>query len=259
MRYQRFFLVLTFICSVIIIQQNAFSEELSSIHQTNLNLVDRLARSEEIQKAMLMEMRTRFEAMNVKFEAMNAKIEEGQKAILVEMRTRFEGVNKRFETIDKRFEAIDKRFEAIDKRFEAIDKRFEAIDRRFERMENQINNRINAVESRVSQQGTLIIAMLAAIISLIAYVIWDRNTAFNKAFKEAFIKIENLFEIHVEKYHNVEPIAHKENKSSIAPQNKGKTAETDNFSIPQNIQEKFRDVVNFMNQFPEMRPVMQMT
>ena len=245
MRYQRFFLVLTFICSVIIIQQNAFSEELSSIHQTNLNLVDRLARSEEIQKAMLMEMRTRFEAMNVKFEAMNAKIEEGQKAILVEMRTRFEGVNKRFETIDKRFEAIDKRFEAI--------------DRRFERMENQINNRINAVESRVSQQGTLIIAMLAAIISLIAYVIWDRNTAFNKAFKEAFIKIENLFEIHVEKYHNVEPIAHKENKSSIAPQNKGKTAETDNFSIPQNIQEKFRDVVNFMNQFPEMRPVMQMT
>jgi septation ring formation regulator EzrA len=64
------------------------------------------------------------------------RLEEGQKAILREMDKRFEFMDKRFESIDKRFESMDKRFESIDKRFESMDKRFESIDKRFDQMIN---------------------------------------------------------------------------------------------------------------------------
>jgi len=48
------------------------------------------------------------------------RLEEGQKAILREIDNRFEAIDKRFEAIDKRFESIDKRFESIDKRFDQL-------------------------------------------------------------------------------------------------------------------------------------------
>ena len=48
------------------------------------------------------------------------RLEEGQKAILREMDKRFKSIDNRFESIDKRFESIDKRFESIDKRFDQL-------------------------------------------------------------------------------------------------------------------------------------------
>ena len=62
------------------------------------------------------------------------RLEENQKAIL----QRIEDLEKRFEAhfeaIDKRFEDISKRFEDINKRFEDINKRFEDIGRQLDRM-----------------------------------------------------------------------------------------------------------------------------
>ena len=55
------------------------------------------------------------------------RLEEGQKAILREMDKRFEAIDKRFESIDKKFESIDKRFESIDKRFDQMINIFIAI------------------------------------------------------------------------------------------------------------------------------------
>ena len=45
------------------------------------------------------------------------RLEEGQKALFRELDKRFEAIDRRFESIDKRFESFDKRFEAINKRF----------------------------------------------------------------------------------------------------------------------------------------------
>ena len=59
------------------------------------------------------------------------RLEEGQKAIEKEQKMFREEMNERFKGIDKRFEAIDKRFEDINKRFEDMDKRFEQMDKRF--------------------------------------------------------------------------------------------------------------------------------
>jgi len=48
------------------------------------------------------------------------KLEEGQKAILREIDQRFESMDHRFESIDHRFESIDHRFESIDQRFDQL-------------------------------------------------------------------------------------------------------------------------------------------
>ena len=52
------------------------------------------------------------------------RLEEGQKAIKEEMNRRFDEMNKRFE---ERFEAIDKRFDEMNRRFE---QRFDEMDKR---------------------------------------------------------------------------------------------------------------------------------
>ena len=241
-----------------------FADELS-IHQTNLNLVERIAKLEEGQK--------------VRFQA----LEEAQKAIVVEMRTRFQVVEQRFESleksIDKRFEAVDRRFEAVDQRFEAIDARFDIVDERFNSLIREMNQRfasvdqrfasidqrfealdqrfeslekrLDLIENHVGRLGTfmftMLSAILAAIIALIAYNIWDRKTVFDK--------IEQLFQSHIEKYHTPEPI---EMKQKGRPE-QNKTIDQlidEGYEIPKNMQDKLRDVFNFVNQFPEMRPVL---
>jgi outer membrane murein-binding lipoprotein Lpp len=41
------------------------------------------------------------------------RLEEGQKALRNEIQVHFESIDKRFESIDKRFESIDKRFDQL--------------------------------------------------------------------------------------------------------------------------------------------------
>jgi chaperonin cofactor prefoldin len=235
MKQRQFLVVVATIFTFLSILQKGFTEDLTSMHQTSLNLVDRLAR-----------------------------LEEGQKSIKVEMRTRFESIEKRFESIDKRFESIDKRFESIEKRFESLDNRFESLDNRFELLERlfekrfeSIDKRIDALASQVAQQGSYNLAMLAAILGLMGYVIWDRKTAMEKALSATYLKMEHLFQTHIEKYHP-EPVEQKENNVFYAKDNVSTGHRiNDEVIIPNNIKEKFRDIINFMNQFPDMRSINQ--
>ena len=197
-----------------------FAEEISN-YQANLNLVERFAR-----------------------------FEEGQKAIVTEMRTRFKAVDQRFEmliqNIDKRFEAVDKRFEMliqnIDKRFEAVDKRFEMFEKRFD----SIDNRFNAMSNQITTLFMLFSAIIAAIIALIAYMIWDRRT---------------VMAYHEKKYHVAEPVEKKASEPAIVLDTQNANIANqkvdEGFNIPKKIQDDLRNVVNYMNQFPEMRPILQ--
>lgn len=211
--------------------QVSFAEN-ASIYQTNLNLIDRISKLEEGQKAIVIEMRTRFKAVDARFEMLEKSIDK-----------RFEAIDKRFEMLEK---SIDKRFEMLEK---SIVKRFEAIDKRFDSLENQYNS-----------QGNINLAMLASIIALIAYVIWDRKTAFNKAFSEVSQKIEQLVQSHLEKMNISESIANKEDEEHEEEKNSivvDSHVDKSNFIVPKHIQEKFHELINFMNQFPEMRPVLR--
>ena len=95
-----------------------------------------------------------------------ARIEEGQKAIISEMKTRFESfyreMNQRFGAVDQRFESVDQRFESLDKRFEAIDQRFESLEKRIDMLSNYI----------IAMIGMFITIFL----SIIGYAIWERKT-----------------------------------------------------------------------------------
>ena len=213
-------------CLIYITSNIVYAEDLS-IHQTNLNLIERIT-----------------------------KLEEGQKSIVTEMRTGQQAVNSRFEmmekNIDSRFESLiremNQRFESVDKRFESIDKRFESIDKRFDLLTDQNNKRFDSLENQYNFQGNLSLVIFAAIISLMGYIIWDR-----KSYIEKIEKIERLFQS--------DPVAIKEKEQTVpVDSNNMKSAEQlikEGFTIPEHIQEKFRDVFTFLNQFPEMRPVLR--
>jgi len=64
-----------------------------------------------------------------------ARIEEGQKAIISEMKTRFESF---YREMNQRFGAVDQRFESVDQRFESLDKRFESLEKRIDMLSNYI-------------------------------------------------------------------------------------------------------------------------
>ena len=125
--------------------------------------------------------------LNLKIIERLTKIEEGQKSIIVEMRTRFEAIDKRFESIDKRFEIVDQRFEAVlremDKRFEAMGKQIEAVDKR-----------IDAVDKRIDQMNTFFLAMTATFVSIflaiIGFGVWDRRTILGKAKKNSEVLLQ---------------------------------------------------------------------
>ncbi|ETR66604.1 MAG: hypothetical protein OMM_12584 [Candidatus Magnetoglobus multicellularis str. Araruama] len=201
-----------------------------------------------------------------------ARLEEGQKVIIAQ----FEAVDKRFEAVDKRFEAVDKRFEAVDKRFDSLiremNQRFEAVDKRFDSLIREMNQRFEAVNKRfealdkridlidnhVSNLDSYFLAILGAIVALMAFIIWDRKTAFDKVFK----KIEQLFQSHVEDFHYSQPVL-----SQVAPEEKSDNELSDTLgsikfqnntmTIPRSILEQFQNVVSFMSQFPETRKCMQ--
>jgi len=107
---------------------------------------DRITRTEEKVQSLRNEMNTKFEAMYSKFEAMDSK---------------FEAMYSKFEAIDSKFEAMDSKFEAMDTKFEALDAKFEAMD--------------SKIETLYWGFGIMIALMLF----LFGYIIWDRRTALN--------------------------------------------------------------------------------
>ncbi|ETR66345.1 MAG: hypothetical protein OMM_05697 [Candidatus Magnetoglobus multicellularis str. Araruama] len=216
---------------IILIYGTGFAEELS-LNEKYLENVQRLARLEEGQKAII----ARFEAVDKRFDS-----------LIREM-------NQRFEAVDKRFEAVDKRFEAVDKRFEAVDKQFESLIREMNQRFEALNKRIDSIENHVSRLDNYFLTILAAIIGLIAYIIWDRKTAFDAVYK----KIEQLFQDHIDQLHYSQPISSQvtyDNNSDADLSNETSSTRYQNnaMTIPRNIQEQFQNVVHFMNQFPETR------
>jgi chaperonin cofactor prefoldin len=228
-----------------------FAEEITT-YQANLNIVERLARFEEGQKAIVTEMRTRFEAIDNRFEMLIKNIDKRFEAVDHRFEMLIKNIDKRFEAIDNRFEMliknIDKRFESVDNRFamleKSIDKRFDSIDKRFD----SIDKRFDSISNQITTLFMLFSAIIAAIIALIAYIIWDRRT---------------VMASHEKKYHAPEPVEKVESEPAVVLDTQNTNIANqkivEDFKIPKKIQDDLRNVVNYMNQFPEMRPILQPT
>ena len=161
---------------------------------TDREIVERLTRLEEGQKAILREMNTRFESMDKRFESIDKRFESIDR--------RFESVDNRFESIDKRFESVDKRFDSIDKRFGSVDKRFDSIDKRFDSIHKRfdsIDKRFDSIDKRFDQMFNVLIAIISAFAGIVAvtigFAIWDRRTMirpFETTVKVMEEKIEDI-------------------------------------------------------------------
>ncbi len=103
-----------------------------------------------------------------------AEIKQRQQGFSEKLDQTRDSLNRRMDdmmiNIDKRFESIDKRFESIDNRFESIDKRFDSMGNRFESLEQRLESMVNIT---IAMFGSV----MALIIALIGYTIWDRRTA----------------------------------------------------------------------------------
>ena len=67
---------------------------------------------------------------------------------------------------------MNQRFEAVDQRFKAVDQRFDALESQYERIWN------------------LILVVLAGIMGLIGFIIWDRKTA-SRPLEQKIIELES--------------------------------------------------------------------
>ena len=255
-------------CMLNITGTGVFADD-QSIHQTNLNLVERVTKLEEGLKAIVTEMRTRFEMMEKNFDKRFESIDKRFELMETNFNNRFESLTRE---MNQHFESIDKRFDLLtdqnNKRFDLLtdqnNKRFDALtdqnNKRFVLLTDQNNKRFDALENQYNYHGNINLAMFSAIIALIAYVIWDRRTSFDKAYSQLSQKIEQLIQSHMEKLYTPKPVVNNDKERSIdVDLHKTESPEqhrTENLTLPINMQEKFRDLVNFMNQFPEMRPVL---
>lgn len=113
-------------------------------------------------------------------------------------------IDKRFDAVDKRFDAMDKRFESMQKnmdaRFEAMQKnmdaRFEAIQKNMDARSDAVDKRFETMDKRFEEQHNMILTLfgsvMALVIALMGYMIWDRKTAQEPVKKRVGILEENM-------------------------------------------------------------------
>jgi hypothetical protein len=178
-----------------------------------------------------------------------ARLEEGQKAIIAEMRARFEAVDKRFEAVDKRFDSI----------ITEMNNRFESFEMRIQSMNDSMNKRMDSIENHVSNLDTCNLTILAAIIGFIGYITFDRKTASDATYSKIEQLFQTHIEQFHYTQPVLNQVSHekKNNNQAFLDEAESPRYQIKHITVPRSIQEQFQNVVNFMNQFPETRNCMQ--
>ncbi len=101
-------------------------------------------------------------ALNQRITDLRSEMKSGQKALRFEMKSGLEALRSE----------INQRFEAVDQRFEAVDQRFDTLEGQYERIWN------------------LILVVLAGIMGLIGFIVWDRKTA-SRPLEKKIMELEN--------------------------------------------------------------------
>ena len=102
---------------------------------------------------------------------------------LTELKQGHKSLNQR---IDDMNQSINQRFDAIDKRF---DEMTQSSNKKFDEMTQNFNQRFKEMHSMIL---TLFTSVMALVIAMIGYMIWDRKTA-QKPFKHQLDHLENQF------------------------------------------------------------------
>jgi DNA anti-recombination protein RmuC len=146
-------------------------------------------RMDQLTKSINQRFENQWEKTDQRFEALNQKIEDQGKKTDQRFEDQWEKIDQRFED---QWEKINQRFEDQEKK---TDQRFEALNQRIEDQGKNINQRIEDqgknINQRIEDQGkktdqriddlknimlTMFSAIVALIIALFGYIIWDRRT-----------------------------------------------------------------------------------
>ena len=101
-------------------------------------------------------------ALNQRITDLRSEMKAGQETLRSEMKAGQEALRSE----------MNQRFEAVDQRFKAVDQRFDALESQYERIWN------------------LILVVLAGIMGLIGFIIWDRKTA-SRPLEQKIIELES--------------------------------------------------------------------
>lgn len=110
------------------------------------------------------------------------RLEEGQKALSRRLEDGLAAVNQRIEAVDKR----------LDQGLAAVNQRIEAVDKRLDQGLAAVNQRIEVVDKRLDELREFLLwgfgLTFAGVFALIGFVLWDRRTALAPAVR----RIEEL-------------------------------------------------------------------
>ena len=112
-------------------------------------------------------------ALNQRITDLRSEMKSGQKDLRSEMKSGQKDLRSEMKSgLEALRSEINQRFEAVDQRFEAVDQRFDTLEGQYERIWN------------------LILVVLAGIMGLIGFIVWDRKTA-SRPLEKKIMELEN--------------------------------------------------------------------
>ena len=136
-------------------------------------IIEKLAGLEAGQKSLRSEMKLGQKSLRSEIkssqESLRSEMKSGQEALRSEMKLGQEALRSE---IKHQFETVDQRFKSIDQRFKSVDQRFDTLESQYERIWN------------------LILVVLAGIMGLIGFIVWDRKTA-TRPLEKKIIELES--------------------------------------------------------------------
>ena len=117
-----------------------------------------------------------------------AELKQGYKNLNLRIDDMNQSLNQRFDAIDKRFDDMN---QSLNQRFDVIDKRFDEMtqssNKKFDEMTQNFNQRFEEMHAMIL---TLFTSVMALVIAMIGYMIWDRKTA-QQPFKHQLEQLGN--------------------------------------------------------------------
>jgi len=151
----------------------------------------------------LAELKQGHQALNQRIGDLSQKMDQRLNDMNLAMDQRFNDMNQ---AMDQRFNAMDQRFndmnQAMDQRFNAVEQRFndmnQAMDQRFNAVEQRFNDMNQKMDQRFTDLHNVVMTMfgsvMALIIVLIGYMIWDRKTA-QQPLKQRVTNMEEMLDV----------------------------------------------------------------
>lgn len=139
---------------------------------TSQEVVERLTRLEEGQKALAQQLGEVNASLNRRIDDTNKRIDDMNTSVNKRFDDLRAEMNQRFDDVNRRFDGVNQRFEDVNRRFDDVNQRFEDVNRRFDDVNNRFNDVMTLLQIIVSTLVALVLAVAGA-----GFVMWRKILA----------------------------------------------------------------------------------